>query len=849
MRRGSNGSTSRTSSGGRGSDDEIIHVVDSDEIGLTSSPNSGNRRHVMGGSFHGHYGSEDRATLKPAPFNRSASVGRPARNDTSYGLFVQGAELSLKSHAISCPSPSPDGVEHTASWSCVRSCPPQPPYYRVTRHASDIGMATPIQTSQVKKERKISNKGAKSKKSKSKGDSSPLAPQVKAMQTAEEQYVENKMQTAEEETVKMRESTVSVSSKSSRHSPNSKKKSSHSSSESTYEDLNLSYIRLDGTPPSVHSTKTWKKDKSTYDVQDSHSRAASTTAKKNRRSNNTTTNRRASTSSKRSVLSSFKRSFKKIFRISPKKERRSNTNETAPVDILNIPVENSTKDAGSGSIKSICYSDESLTGGTSKKRDAFSGQEQDTPLSVLSMPDLSQSDSKSLQINIKRKSKVYKNKSENGGEVYDMPWNNGIVYGTYSGPIDESLNPHGKGIIKIKGIWEHGELLTPEALTMEGRTEKETCVNTPSCPRNSHDKSTQPSGKTAASALRRRSSSIGSKTCLSSPETKASKNTRHDVSSLKKDGTFHTESAALHASENLDTSSRCPSLPETKASKDSYRRGKMLKRQTNSRFREDKSVCEESRCSSQTSSRFKEDKSVCEEGKRQSRSPFQEDKSERSSEAYTDSTFTKPKWNYCIGQASRQLSDMVIHRYNFDAIDSVSMIEIMQQAFVKRSNGLWTCAVLVERGMQPINCKRWYQEWEINYDEMQVEESMLFVINNDGSTKIIQKRNWGKFIRRLNVREFEDASNIEEDNAHFDTIPETEAFSGTTEDMTNDDTNIADDDNPQPPGKCEEVHDEDTDIISKSEEDERESEDAGNIAIQETEDNPQPPGTSLKPVF
>eukprot|EP00956_Cyclotella_meneghiniana_P024832 scaffold50524_cov22-Cyclotella_meneghiniana.AAC.1 len=127
---------------------------------------------------------------------------------------------------------------------------------------------------------------------------------------------------------------------------------------------------------------------------------------------------------------------------------------------------------------------------------------------------------------------------------------------------------------------------------------------------------------------------------------------------------------------------------------------------------------------------------------------------------------------------------------------------------------------------------------------MQVEESMLFVINNDGSTKIIQKRNWGKFIRRLNVREFDDASNIEEDNAHFDTIPETDAFSGTTEDMTNDDTNIADDDNPQPPGKCEEVHDEDTDIISKSEEDERESEDAGNIddTIQETEDNPQPPG-------
>jgi hypothetical protein len=150
---------------------------------------------------------------------------------------------------------------------------------------------------------------------------------------------------------------------------------------------------------------------------------------------------------------------------------------------------------------------------------------------------------------------------------------------------------------------------------------------------------------------------------------------------------------------------------------------------------------------------------------------------------------TKPKWSYHIGQVSRSPNDMIIHRSPFDAIDSVSMIQNMQQAFIKRSNGLWTCAVLVERGLQPVNGRRWYPNWEIT-DEMKLEESMLFVINDDGSTKIINRRNWGKFVRRMraDVDDHNGGSGEAEigSSLHFNTIHETETSSGESEEVATD---------------------------------------------------------------
>jgi hypothetical protein len=38
---------------------------------------------------------------------------------------------------------------------------------------------------------------------------------------------------------------------------------------------------------------------------------------------------------------------------------------------------------------------------------------------------------------------------------------------------------------------------------------------------------------------------------------------------------------------------------------------------------------------------------------------------------------------------------------------------------------------------------------------MELEESMLFVINEHGATKTVTRKLWGKFVRRMNIHEIE----------------------------------------------------------------------------------------------
>lgn len=64
-----------------------------------------------------------------------------------------------------------------------------------------------------------------------------------------------------------------------------------------------------------------------------------------------------------------------------------------------------------------------------------------------------------------------------------------------------------------------------------------------------------------------------------------------------------------------------------------------------------------------------------------------------------------------------------------------------------------TCAVLADRTFQPTNAPstraHWHTESEIDEGGMRLEECMLFVINDDGATKIVKRRHWGKFVRRM----------------------------------------------------------------------------------------------------
>ncbi|KAL3774818.1 hypothetical protein ACHAWO_010352 [Cyclotella atomus] len=96
---------------------------------------------------------------------------------------------------------------------------------------------------------------------------------------------------------------------------------------------------------------------------------------------------------------------------------------------------------------------------------------------------------------------------------------------------------------------------------------------------------------------------------------------------------------------------------------------------------------------------------------------------------------------YELGDIARFPSDMIIHTSNNKAIHSTSLLK---KYFLKRSNGLWTISILTDRSLQLTKTKQrasahWYTEWEINPATMELEESMLFVINEDGATKIVPR--------------------------------------------------------------------------------------------------------------
>jgi len=112
--------------------------------------------------------------------------------------------------------------------------------------------------------------------------------------------------------------------------------------------------------------------------------------------------------------------------------------------------------------------------------------------------------------------------------------------------------------------------------------------------------------------------------------------------------------------------------------------------------------------------------------------------------------------SYGIGDACRTPNDMIIHRSDKKAIQSAALLKKWDQAFIKRSNGVWTVAFMIDRALQPKHiskrrrdCARWCTVWEIDPRSMELEESMLFVINDDGATKIINKKCWGKYVRRM----------------------------------------------------------------------------------------------------
>eukprot|EP00956_Cyclotella_meneghiniana_P001416 scaffold1555_cov66-Cyclotella_meneghiniana.AAC.3 len=89
--------------------------------------------------------------------------------------------------------------------------------------------------------------------------------------------------------------------------------------------------------------------------------------------------------------------------------------------------------------------------------------------------------------------------------------------------------------------------------------------------------------------------------------------------------------------------------------------------------------------------------------------------------------------DYTLGETLRSSSHMIIETRPQDTFESVCQLKNYDFAFVRRSNGSWTYSILARRSQ----------------DSREDEESMMFVLNQEGQTKVLEKEKWGRHIRRL----------------------------------------------------------------------------------------------------
>ena len=61
--------------------------------------------------------------------------------------------------------------------------------------------------------------------------------------------------------------------------------------------------------------------------------------------------------------------------------------------------------------------------------------------------------------------------------------------------------------------------------------------------------------------------------------------------------------------------------------------------------------------------------------------------------------------------------------------------------------------MVANRALQPASSSssHWHTPEELDEETMELEDTMLFVINEDGATKVVKKRHWGRYIRCLQI--------------------------------------------------------------------------------------------------
>ena len=110
--------------------------------------------------------------------------------------------------------------------------------------------------------------------------------------------------------------------------------------------------------------------------------------------------------------------------------------------------------------------------------------------------------------------------------------------------------------------------------------------------------------------------------------------------------------------------------------------------------------------------------------------------------------------DYSLGKSARSHAHMIIESDCDAAFESASSLNNHDFAFVKRSDGEWTYAILAYRSFEKVK------------NEDGQEECMTFVMSYSGSTKMIKKRHWGEFIRLVHVSSEEVEETVHHSHCH-----------------------------------------------------------------------------------
>lgn len=96
---------------------------------------------------------------------------------------------------------------------------------------------------------------------------------------------------------------------------------------------------------------------------------------------------------------------------------------------------------------------------------------------------------------------------------------------------------------------------------------------------------------------------------------------------------------------------------------------------------------------------------------------------------------------YNLGDVVRSPSHMIVQPTDGQAFRAASSLDFEDFAFVQRSDGSFSYAILVHRSMEHIQ----------NDKGRSIVECMTFVVSGVGATKKVARGNWGKYVRLVSM--------------------------------------------------------------------------------------------------